>query len=171
MVPLYNQFANGWVKEVEGWSISDKVVVVGKVRYSYAPSSYGIIIVKLQLFTGKTLSKMQWNSSQLLDDMWSFWWSYICPLHLHGRSWRSMHSCIAAVLFYLETFAKLNGASTSTQQKCKWIVPAYQKDIPYARISDIDFSSAKQKINRFVAASHQPFNTIKQQWELHIHTT
>ena len=54
----YNQFANGWVKEVEGWSISDKVVVVGKVRYSYAPSSYGIIIVKLQLFTGKTLSKM-----------------------------------------------------------------------------------------------------------------
>ena len=33
----YNQFANEWVREVESWSISDKIVVTGKVSTTWPP--------------------------------------------------------------------------------------------------------------------------------------
>ena len=52
---------------------------------------------------------------------------------------------IAAVLFYLETSARVNGASLCTQQKCQWVIPAFQKEIPRLPISSIDFTSAKAK--------------------------
>ena len=54
-------------------------------------------------------------------------------------------SHVAAVLFYLETAARINGESTCTQQKCQWAIPAFQKDIPYVPIKDMDFTSAKAK--------------------------
>ena len=64
---------------------------------------------------------------------------------------------VAAVLFYLETTTKLSGASTCTQEKCAWIVPAYQKEIPYAPVSKLDFSSAKQKMHNMTSTSqHAP---------------
>lgn len=51
---------------------------------------------------------------------------------------------VAAVLFYLETSAKVN-AETCTQQQCQWVIPAYQREIPYLPVKDINFTSAKRK--------------------------
>jgi len=52
---------------------------------------------------------------------------------------------VAAVLFFLETTVRINGTSTCTQQKCHWVVPTFQKSIPYLPAKDIDFTSAKVK--------------------------
>ena len=52
---------------------------------------------------------------------------------------------IAAILFYLETSSRINGASLCTQQKCQWVIPAFQKEIPYLPVADIDFTSARTK--------------------------
>ena len=52
---------------------------------------------------------------------------------------------IAAVLFYLEAMARIRGSSVCTQQKCQWIIPAFQKDIPYLPVAELDFTSAKAK--------------------------
>ena len=52
---------------------------------------------------------------------------------------------IAAILFYLETSSWINGASLCTQQKCQWVIPAFQKEIPYLPVADIDFTSARAK--------------------------
>ena len=52
---------------------------------------------------------------------------------------------VAAVLFYLEAAARINGQTTVTQQKCQWAIPAFQKKIPYLKVEDIDFYSAKGK--------------------------
>lgn len=65
---------------------------------------------------------------------------------------------VAAILFYLETAAKMNGTPTCTQQKCSWVIPAYQKDIPYAPVSQIDFSSAKSKMQKITAPPNQQGN-------------
>ena len=63
---------------------------------------------------------------------------------------------VGAVLFYLETATKINGVSQCTQEKCSWIVPSYQKAIPYAPISEIDFSSAKNKMRTIEATINCP---------------
>ena len=55
---------------------------------------------------------------------------------------------VAAVLFFLEMTVRINGTSTCTQQKCQWVVPTFQKSIPYLPIKDIDFTSAKVKKRR-----------------------
>ena len=48
---------------------------------------------------------------------------------------------VAAVLFYLETSARLRSKKTCTQEKCQWVIPTFQNNIPY----DFDFTSAKGK--------------------------
>ena len=54
-------------------------------------------------------------------------------------------SHIAAVLFYLETATRISGLPSVTQQECKWAIPAYQRQIPYLPVKDIDFTSPKAK--------------------------
>ena len=52
---------------------------------------------------------------------------------------------VAAVLFYTQTSTRLNGKVAYTQEQCKWVIPSYQKNIPYCLIKDLDFTSAKGK--------------------------
>ena len=52
---------------------------------------------------------------------------------------------VAAVLFYLETASRIDGTSSCTKEHCRWVIPAYQKEIPYLPICKIDFSSPKSK--------------------------
>ena len=61
---------------------------------------------------------------------------------------------IAAVLFYLEATARIQGTTTTcTQQTCQWIIPAYFKKIEYLPIKDLDFTSAlgkKRKLDQII---------------------
>lgn len=36
---------------------------------------------------------------------------------------------VAAVLFYLEAAAKIQGKQTSMQHKCEWIMPSFKKNV------------------------------------------
>ena len=62
---------------------------------------------------------------------------------------------VGAVLFYLETATKVNSGTTCTQQKCQWVIPTYQKAIPYLPVKDIDFTPAKGKRRKFDASTSQ----------------
>lgn len=64
---------------------------------------------------------------------------------------------IGAVLFYLEASTKVSNGITCTQQKCKWVLPSYQREIPYLPVKDIDFTSAKgkQKMNEVNTSQDQ----------------
>ena len=52
---------------------------------------------------------------------------------------------VAATLFYLEAVARHEERTTCTGAVCLWKIPAYQKEMEYASVKDIDFSSAKRK--------------------------
>ena len=52
---------------------------------------------------------------------------------------------VAAVLFYIKTSTRLNGKVACKQEKYEWVIPSYQKNIPYCPINDLDFTSAKGK--------------------------
>ena len=49
---------------------------------------------------------------------------------------------IASLLFYLETWTKLNGRLSCTEMKCSSILPNFAKEVEYARVQD---KSAKKK--------------------------
>ena len=53
-------------------------------------------------------------------------------------------SHIASVLFYLEATTRLHGKLACTQVKCSWLLPTYVNEVLYARVKDINFSSAKK---------------------------
>ena len=67
---------------------------------------------------------------------------------------------VAAVLFYLETSFRLQGKATCTQDKCQWVIPAYQKSIPYATVKDLDFTSAKGKKRKIDCALADPTPSV-----------
>ena len=50
---------------------------------------------------------------------------------------------IAAILFYLETVAHLQGVKTVTESECSWIIPSCLKSAQYFPINDINFTSAR----------------------------
>ena len=53
-------------------------------------------------------------------------------------------SHIASVFFYIEVWTRLNGMLACTQVKCTWLLPTTVKQVDYARIKEINFSSAKK---------------------------
>lgn len=64
---------------------------------------------------------------------------------------------IGAVLFYLETSTKVKNGLTCTQQKCQWVIPSFQREIPYLPVKDLSFISAKGKQKKIDASiSQQP---------------
>ena len=52
---------------------------------------------------------------------------------------------IAAVVFYIEAVARLQGKETCTQRWCEWIIPSYLKNAEYLPVKSIDFSSVKKR--------------------------
>ena len=52
---------------------------------------------------------------------------------------------IAAVLFYLEAAACIQGKQTCTQRRCKWILLSFLKNVEYIPVKDIDFTCTSAK--------------------------
>ena len=50
----------------------------------------------------------------------------------------------ASILFYLKAWTKINGRLSCTQVKYTWLLPLYVKQVDYARVHDINFTSAKK---------------------------
>ena len=54
-------------------------------------------------------------------------------------------SHVGAVLFAVEAGVRIRDSTTCTQEKNKWLLPSHVRDIPYLPVSEMDFTSAKQK--------------------------
>ena len=51
-------------------------------------------------------------------------------------------SHVASVLFYIEAWTRIRGKLACTQVKCTWLLPSFVKDVPYAKMRDINLTSA-----------------------------
>ncbi len=67
---------------------------------------------------------------------------------------------VTAVLFFLETSTRLQSKTTCTQEKCQWVIPSYQKNIPYAPVKDLDFTSAKGRKKKIDCVLADPIPTV-----------
>ena len=54
-------------------------------------------------------------------------------------------SHVGALLFAVEAAVRIRISVTCTQEKSKWIMPGYVKQVPYIPVCEMDFSSAKTR--------------------------
>ena len=114
---------SGFVTSVRGKIISGKHVVIAKVRHSQRMND-PLVNIWLISETGGT----------------------ILSAHCLGCKAGLAESCshIASVLFYIEAWVRIHGKLACTQVKCTWLLPTFVNEVPYARVKDIDFTSAKK---------------------------
>ena len=119
----FNQMVSGFVTSVVGKLIAGKYGVRARVQHSQRMNDPLVNI---------------WIITEQDGTVWS--------AHCLGCKAGLAESCshIASVLFYLEATTRLHGKLACTQVKCSWILPTYVNEVPYARVKDINFSSAKK---------------------------
>ena len=108
----FNQLVSGFVTSVQGHIISDKFVVLAKVRHSQRMNE---ALISIWIITEKN--------------------GVVVSAHCLGCKAGLAESCshIACVLFYLESWTKIHGKLACTQMACQWILPPFVKDVEYAR--------------------------------------
>ena len=114
---------SGFIASVKGHIITDKFIVLAKVRHSQCMNESLIPIWIIMEREGTVLSA-----------------------HCLGCKASLAESCShkAGALFYLEAWTKLNGNLSCMQVKCSWILPTYVGYVDYARVQDINFTLAKK---------------------------
>lgn len=70
----------------------------------------------------------------------------VLSAHCLGCKAGLAESCshVASVLFYLEAWTKINGKLSCTQVKCSWLLPTFVDHVEYARVREINSTSAKK---------------------------
>ena len=134
---VYNHMVSGFTSSVQGHIVKDNFVVSAKVRHSQRMND--------SLIPAWIITKKQGT---------------IISAHCCGCKAGFGESCshVASVLFYLEAWTKINGKMSYTQLKCLWILPLYVKEVDYARVRDINFTSAKKMKTDLNAALDRVFN-------------
>ena len=119
----YNQVVSGFVASVKGKLVSEKHVVLAKVRHSQRMND---ALVDIWIVAGQD--------------------GRIFSAHCLGCKAGLAESCshIASALFYIECWTRINGKLACTQVKCTWLLPTYVSKVTYARAKDINFTSAKK---------------------------
>ena len=93
----YNQMISGFITSIQGKIISDKFVVVGKVRHSQGMTEAPLPVWIIASKEGTIISA-----------------------HCLGCKARLVESCshVASVLFYVKAWTRINGKLACTQVKC-----------------------------------------------------
>ena len=114
----YNFMVSGFITSVQGCVVREKYIVTRKVR----------------------------NSQRMNDPLMSIWViadkdGTINSAHCLGCKARMAESCshVASVLLYIEAWTRILG-----KLSCTWLLPSYVKEVPYATVRDIYFSSARK---------------------------
>ncbi|KAL3854059.1 hypothetical protein ACJMK2_013340 [Sinanodonta woodiana] len=118
----YNQFVSDWVRDVKVCEISGLCVHTAKVMHSQRLSETPLTPWAIIQKDGKILA---------------------CHCNcMAGLGEACTH--LAAMLFSIEATVKVREARTVTDSKAYWL-PASVKGVVYAKIEDIDFTSAKSQ--------------------------
>ena len=118
----YNLMISGFITSVQGKVICDKFVVIAKVRHSQRMNEPPLPVWIITSKEGTVISA-----------------------HCLGCKAGLSETCghVASLSFYIETWTRINGKLACTQVKCTWLLPTYVSEVPYVRVQDINFQSAK----------------------------
>ena len=113
---------SGFITSIPGKIISDKFVVVGKVRHSQR-------MTKAPLPVWITAS----NEGTILS------------AHFLGcKAGLAESSSCGKCSILCGAWTRINGKLACAQVKCTWLLPAYVNEVPYSKVKDINFKSARR---------------------------
>lgn len=123
----FKYFTSGWVLEVEWKKYAEEgvVLIIGKVRHSYAASKTPVrpwILVRS-------------NGSIIVAH---------CTC-MAGLAETCSH--VGAILHWVETAVRMHNTTTCTSKENTWLMPRPKQSIPYLQLSEIDFSAPKLKVD------------------------
>ena len=75
--------------------------------------------------------------------------------------WLVWEKCARILQQYCSTWKHVSGDHMYTR-KCQWVIPKFQKEIPYAPVQELDFTSAqakKKKIDEAIQDENEVPNT------------
>ena len=121
----YKYFTSGWVLEVEWkkYSEEDIVLIIGKVRHSYAANKTPL----------RPWVLIRCNGTVLVGH---------CTC-MAGLAETCSH--VDAVLHWVETAIRVREDTPCTSKENKWVMPTPTQSITYLQLSDIDFSAPKRQ--------------------------
>ena len=119
----YNQMVSGFTSSVLGHLIKNKFVVIAKVRHSQRMNDPHVSVWIITNKEGTVISAH-------------------CVGCMAGLGECCSH--VASVLFYIKVWTRLHEKLACTQVKCTWILPTYVKQVDYARVEDMNFTSARK---------------------------
>ena len=113
----------GFITIIQGCVVHEKYIVTGKVRQSQRMNDPLILIWVIAVKDATV------NSA-----------------HCLGCKAGMAESCshVASVLFYIEAWTRIFAKLSCTQVKCTWLLPRYVKEVPCARVRDIDVLTARK---------------------------
>ena len=119
----YNFVVSGFLTSIQGCIVAGKHVVTGKVRHSQRMNDALISVWIIAEKDGTVRSA-----------------------HCLGCKAGLSESCshVASVLFYIEAWTRIRGKLACAQVKCTWLLPSFVKDVPYAKMRDINLTSARK---------------------------
>ena len=119
----YNFVVSGFLSGIQGCVVAGKHVVTGKVRHSQRMNDPLISVWVVAEKDGTVKSA-----------------------HCLGCKAGLSETCshVASVLFYIEAWTRIRGKLACTQVKCTWLLPSFVKDVPYAKMRDINLTSARK---------------------------
>ena len=123
----FKYFTSGWVLEVEWkkYAVEGVVLIIGKVRHSYAANKTPLrpwILVRS-------------NGSIIVAH---------CTC-MAGLAETCSH--VGAILHWVETAVRVHSTTTCTPKENTWLMPKPKQSIPYLQLSEIDFSAPKLKVD------------------------
>jgi len=127
----YKFFVDGWVSDILVWVVPSQpkaCVVTGRVRHS----------------------------QKMLDDPLQPWVAVekkglvICAHCTCTAGLGEACSHVAALLFLLEANSQMKKSLSCTSQPCYWLPPSF-KNVPYAEVCDVDFTSAPKKLKKLTS--------------------
>ena len=119
----FKYYTSGWVLSVEWKKYEEKniVLIIGKVRHSYAANKAPVLPWVLVNFDGTILVAHCTCMAGLAETC----------------------SHVGAVLHWVETAVRIRNDTPCTSKDNKWLMPSPVKDIPYLELRDIDFTTPK----------------------------
>lgn len=114
---------SGLITSVQGKVMSQKYVVLGKVRHSQCINKSPIPIWIISSKEGSVPSTH-------------------CLACKAGLCKTCSH--VASVLFYVEAWIRIHGKLACPQVKCTWLPLTHVNEVPNAKVKDIDLKSVKK---------------------------
>ncbi|XP_048582277.1 uncharacterized protein LOC125561824 [Nematostella vectensis] len=142
----YNFFVSGWVNSILTKKVtsSTRILVTGRINHSQR---------------SRATPLKSWFLAEKSGE--------VIVAHCNcmaGLSEACSH--IGALLFAVQAGARMLSSTTCTQEKGKWIMPSYVKEIPYMPVSEMDLTSAKRLRKQIDEPETVKLTSIKQRSDI-----